>query len=128
MAEILSERPCHVSNLYWIFSQLIGAPVSNFRQIKYLLLPNAVFDLDKALSGARVDCEQDLHKQLINIGGAAKVWMSVLVQYEPVNPVANKQPVEQYLSDAPTRMLRRDKTAFPLQTTISTFFKYYQIE
>ena len=36
--------------------------------------------------------------------------MTVLVKYEPVNPLANKQPFEQYLSAAPTRMFRRDET------------------
>ena len=66
--------------------------------------------LDKALSIARVDCGQDLHKQLIEFGGAAKVWMTVQVEYEPVNPLANKQPFEQYLSAAPTRMFKCDKT------------------
>ena len=65
-------------------------------------------DLDQALSGARLDCGQDLHKQLIEFGGAAKVWMTVQVEYEPVNPLANKQPFGQYLSAAPTRMFRRD--------------------
>ena len=36
--------------------------------------------------------------------------MTVQVEYEPVNPLANKQPFEQYLSAAPTRMFRRDDT------------------
>ena len=67
-------------------------------------------DLDKALPVARVDFGRDLHKQLIEFGGAAKVWMTVQVEYEPVNPLANKQPFEQYLRDGPTRMFRRDKT------------------
>ena len=58
MAGILTERPRHISNLYWQPGQLIGAPVSNFRQIKYLPLFNAVPDLDKALSGARVDVDE----------------------------------------------------------------------
>ena len=65
-------------------------------------------DLDQALSGAKVDCVRDLHKQLIEFCGAAKVWMLIQVEYEPVNPMANKQSFEQYLSAAPTRMFRRD--------------------
>ena len=88
--------------------QLIGVPVSNFRQIKYLPLSNAAPDLEEALSGARLDCKRDLHKQLIEFGGAAKVWMTVQVEYEPVNFMANKQRFEQYLSAAPTRMFKRD--------------------
>ena len=36
--------------------------------------------------------------------------MTVQVEYEPVNPLANKQPFEQYLSAAPTRMFSRDGT------------------
>ena len=64
--------------------------------------------LDQALSGARLDCGRDLHKQLIEFGGAVKVWMTVQVEYEPVIPLANKQPFKQYLSAAPTRMFRRD--------------------
>ena len=67
-------------------------------------------DLDQALFGARVDCGLDLHKQLIEFGGAAKVWMTVQVEYEPINPLANKQPFEQYPSAAPTRMFIRDGT------------------
>ena len=69
-----------------------------------------MLDLDQALSGARVDCARDLHKQLFEFGGAAKVWMTLLVEYEPVNPMANKQPFEQYLCAAPTRIFKRDET------------------
>ena len=36
--------------------------------------------------------------------------MTVPVEYEPVNPLANKQPFEQYLNAAPTRIFRGDKT------------------
>ena len=110
MAGILTERTGQIPNLYWQPGQPIGAPVSHFRQIKYLPCSNAVPDLDQALSGARVDCVRDLHKQLIEFGVAAKVWITVQIKYEPVNPLANKQPFEQYLSAAPTRMFRRDET------------------
>ena len=58
----------------------------------------------------RIDCGRDLHKQLIEFGGAAKVWMTVQVEYDPENPLANKQPFEQYLSAAPTRIFSRDGT------------------
>ena len=34
--------------------------------------------------------------------------MTVQVKYEPVSPLANKQPFEQYLSAAPTRMFKHD--------------------
>ena len=98
MTGILTERPRQVPNLCWQPNQPIGAPVSTFRQIKYIPLPNAVFDLDQALSGARVDCGRDFHKQLIDVSGAAKVWITVQVEYEPVNPLANQQPFDQYLS------------------------------
>ena len=81
---------------YWAAGQPVGAPVLNFRQLQYLPLPNAEPDLDKALQGAWVDCGLVLHKKLIEFGGAVKVWMTVLVEYEPVNPIANKQPLEQY--------------------------------
>ena len=36
--------------------------------------------------------------------------MTVQVEYEPVNPLANKQYFEQYLSAAPNRRFRRDET------------------
>ena len=110
MAGILTERPRQIPNLYWQQGQPIGAPVSPFRQIKYLPLPNAVPDIDQALSGARLDCGRDLQKQLIEFGGAAKVWMTVQVEYEPVNPLTNKQPFKQYLSASLTCMFRRDET------------------
>ena len=71
--ENFTGRPQQIPNLYWQQSQPVGAPVRTFRQIKYLSLPNAVPDLDQALSGARVDCGRDLYKQLIEYGGAAKV-------------------------------------------------------
>ena len=73
MNGVFAERPRHIPNLYWQQGQPIGAQVSNFRQIKYLPLPNAVPDLDQAFAGARVDCGRDLHKQLIEFGGAAKL-------------------------------------------------------
>ena len=118
MAGILTESPRQIPNIYWQPVQPIGAPVSNFPQIKYLPLSNAVPDLDQALSGARVDSGLDLHKQLIEFGGAAKVWMTIQVEYEAVNPMANKQSFEQYLSAAPTCMFRRDGT-------ISAFKNHY---
>ena len=77
MAEVLTERPRQVANLYWQPGHPIGASVSNFRKIKYLPLPNAVPDLDQTLSKARLNCGRDLHKQLIEFGEAAKVWMAV---------------------------------------------------
>ena len=111
MVAILTERPRQIPNLYWEPGQPIGAPVNHFRQINYLFLPKAVPDLDQALSRAKVDCARDLQKQLIEFGGAAKVWMTVQVEsiLWPVNPLANKQSFEQYLSAAPTRMFRRDE-------------------
>ena len=108
MAEFLNERPRQIPNLYWQPGQLINVPLRTFRQFKFIPLSNALPDLDQALAGARVDCARDLHKQLIEFGGAAKVWMTIQVEYEPVNLLANKQPFEQYLSAAPTRMFRRD--------------------
>ena len=110
MAGIFTQRPRQIPNLYWQPGQPIGAPVSVFRQIKYLPLPNAVLDVNQALSGARLDCGRDLHKQLIEFGRAANVWMTVQVEYAAVNPLANKQPFEQYLSAVPTRIFRRDET------------------
>ena len=110
MAGIFTERQRQIPNLNWQPGKPIGAPVSYFRQIKYLPLPNALPDLDHALYGARLDCGRDLYKRLIEFGGAAKVWMTVQVEYEPVNPLANKHPFKQYLSAVPIRMFRRDKT------------------
>ena len=81
MAGFLTKRPRQFPNLYWQSSQPIGAPVTTFRQIKYLPFPNSVPDLDQVLSGARVDCRRDLHKQLCEFGKAAKVWMTVQVEY-----------------------------------------------
>ena len=101
-------RPQQIPNLYWQQGHPGGAPVRTFRQIKYLPLFNALPDLDQALSGARLDCGNDIHKQLIEYGGAAKVWITIQVEYDPVNPLADKQPFEQFLSAAPTRIFRRD--------------------
>ena len=110
MAGILSERPRQVQNLYWQPGQPIGVPIRNFRQIRYLFLPYAVPDLEQALYEARIDCVRDSHKQLIEFGRAAKVWITVHGEYEPVNPLTNKQPFEQYLNASPTRMYKRDGT------------------
>ena len=75
MSGNLSERPRQTVNsrAYWQTGQPVGAPTRYFRQIRYLPLPNAVPDLDKALSGAWLDCGQDLHKQLDEFSGAVKV-------------------------------------------------------
>ena len=110
MPWILNERPQQIPNLDWQPGHSIGAPVRTFRQIKYIPLPNVVPALDQALSGDRVDFGRDCYKQLIQFGGAAKVWMTVQVEYELVNPLANKLPFEQYLSAAPTRIFWRDET------------------
>ena len=121
MAGILIESPRLIPNLYWQPGESIGAPVSNFRQLKYLPLSNAIPDFDQALSGARLDCGRDLHKQIIEFGGAAKVWMTVQVEYEPVNFLANKQPFEQYLSAACSNAMEQSP---PLATPISNSFEF----
>ena len=36
------------------------------------------------------------------------VWVTVHVAYEPVKPMANQEPFEQYLSAVLTRIFRRD--------------------
>ena len=110
MEENFTKRSEQIPNLNWKQGQFVGVPVKTLRQIKYRLLPNAVNHLYQALSGARLDCGEDLHKQLIEFGGAAKVWMTVLVEYEPINPLTNNIPFEEYLSAAPTRIFRRDGT------------------
>ena len=73
MAEILIERPRQVSNLDWQLGQPIGGLVNNFQQIIYIQFPNTVPDLDQALVIAKLDCERDLRKQLIEFGGANKL-------------------------------------------------------
>ena len=94
MAGIVTERPRQITNIYWQPGEPIDVPVTNFRQIKYLPLPIALPDLDQALSGARHDCERDLHKQLFEFNGAAKVWMTVKVDYEPVNPLTKSSALK----------------------------------
>ena len=106
---ILTERPRQIPNLYWEPGHPIGAPINHYRQIKYLPFPNAVPDLDHTLSLAKVYCARKVYKQLIEFGGAVQMWITVLVEYEPVNFLANTQPFEQYLRAAPTCMFRRDK-------------------
>ena len=93
----LTERPRQTANsrAYWEPGQHVGAPARYFRQIRYLPLPTAVPNLDKALSGAWLDCGQDLHKKLGEFGGAVNVWVTVQVAYEPVKPMANKESFEQ---------------------------------
>ena len=81
-------------------------------------------NLDQALSGARLDCAGDLDKQLIKFGRAGKVWMTIQVVYEPVNPMAKKQPFEQYLSAAPTRMFNAIKQSPHLETPLSAPFEF----
>ena len=51
------------------------------------------------------------------------MWLTVQVEYEPVNPLANKQPFEQYLRAAPNRMFRRDETISAFDNPILTLFE-----
>ena len=50
--------------------------------------------------------------------------MTVLVEYEPINPMANNKPFEQYLSAAPTRIFRRDET---ISAFSNPYIDYLQI-
>ena len=109
MAGIITERFRLIQSLNWQPGQLIGAQVSNFRQIKYFNIPNAVPDFDQALSGAKMYCGRDIHKQIIEYSKAVKVWIKVQGKCEPVHHFANKQPVEQYLSASPTRIFMCDE-------------------
>ena len=94
---------------FWASGQPIGAPLRNFRQMQYLFLHTAFPNLDQALNGSWVDSALDLHNQLIEFGGAAKVWITVQVQYEPTKPESDKrQAFDQYLSATPTRIFKRE--------------------
>ena len=73
MGKDITRQPKQILNLHWQPGHLVGAPVKTFCKIKYLPFPNAVPDLDQARSIARLFCAKDLHKQLIDYGGAAKV-------------------------------------------------------
>ena len=39
--------------------------------------------------------------------------MTAQVEYQPVNPLANKQSFKQYLSASPTRIFKRDEPVIP---------------
>ena len=58
----LSTSPDHQFPHLLATSKPVGAPARYFRQIRYLPLPNAVPDLDKALSVACLDSSQDSTK------------------------------------------------------------------
>ena len=108
---------------YWAQGQLVGAPILNFCQIQYLPLPNVFPDLDQALSGAWVDCGFDIDKQLMEFGGAAKVWITVQVRYEPAKPETdNHQACDQYLRAAPTRIFKREGTITATAKPYTIFF------
>ena len=47
--------------------------------------------------------------------------MTVQVEYEPVNTLANKQPSEKYLSAAHTRIFSSDKTVITLENLYIDF-------
>ena len=49
--------------------------------------------------------------------------MTVQVEYEHVNPMANKQRFEQYLSAASTRIFRRERTFITLENLYIYFFQ-----
>ena len=111
MTRNFAGRSQQIPNLYWQQGQPVGAPVRLFYQTKYLLLPNAVTDRYQAHSGTKLDCSKIRYKQIIDYGRAAKVWITLLVEYESVvNYISNKVPFEKYLSATPTCILRRDGT------------------
>ena len=119
MSDILTDRHRQFPNprANWQLGQSVGASVTFCSQIQYMPLPNFVSDLDQSLSGAWLDCGRDFQKQIIEFGGAAKVRMTILVVYEPVNPMENKQPFEQYLSATPTRIFMREGTVTATENT-----------
>ena len=128
MARNFTGQPQQISNLYWQQGQPVGDPVRSLRQIKYLPLLNAVPELDQALSKAMLDCAKNFYKQHNNYNEAAKVWMTLLVKYETVNPLANKVSFVQYLSAAPTRIFGEIKQSPLSQICMSTLFEYSIIE
>ena len=51
-----------------------------------------------------------LTNRKIEFNKSAKVYIAIQVKYEQINFLVNKKSFEQYLSAAPTRMFRRDRT------------------
>ena len=94
---------------YWNRPERIDPPTQFFQQLRYLPLPRSKPDLDLALDGAALDCAADIDKWIRSAQGAIKVWMSIQVRYEAVNPAAPNAhpPFTFYLSYTGKRFFLR---------------------
>ena len=92
--------------LYWKKPSLILPQMQFFRQFKYLPYAFTKPDLDSALDACITDCAQEV-QQMLNEFGSVKVWLTIQVRYEPVNPNENnRNGFEQYLSCVPICFFR----------------------
>ena len=94
---------------YWAIGEKFGPPLLNFQQIRYFPIDNALPDLGLALDGALLDCGGDVHRTIMEYEGAAKIWMTVQVRYEPANVEDdNRHGFTQFLSATATRFFKRE--------------------
>ena len=93
----------------WEIGETVGPLLYNFQQIRFFPNNNALPDLDLALDGALVDFGADVHQTIMEYGGAAKIWITLQVRYEPTNPEDDERhEFLQFLSATATRFFRRD--------------------
>ena len=111
LADAIAERQEVIDDpnrMYWRHSTRIRPQMLHFTQLRYLPFSTSTPDLDIALNAINRDCGSDI-RRMIEGYGAAKVWLTVQVRYEPANPKDEKNKAfEFFLSCAPTRFFYRD--------------------
>ena len=77
---------------------------------QYSPLEGKLADLNLAMEGAVLDCAPDVHKLILKEFAPIKLWITVLVRYEPANPLDDpeRHGFDQYLSAPATRVFRRE--------------------
>ena len=109
IAELVEQRQEILANpnlVYWRPGTRLNPIMEHFTQLRYRPFSECKPDFDMALKSIISDCGMDI-RRMVEGYGAAKVWLTVQVRYEPANPRDEKhKPFEFYLTSAATRFYR----------------------
>ena len=97
-------------NAYWEKCTVAVQSPHYFHIFQYSPLEGKLADLNLAMEGAVLDCAPDVHKLILKEFAPIKLWITVLVRYEPANPLDDpeRHGFDQYLSAPATRVFRRE--------------------
>ena len=106
--ELIHNRNPEPQYAYWQKCTEAANRPQYFHILQYRPLEGKLADLNLAMEAAILDCAPDVHKLFFTEFAPIKLWLTLLVRYEPSNSLDDpeRKGFDQYLSAPATRVFR----------------------